>query len=115
MLDQVQQGTLSFAQLCYAAGGNRTLVSGSMVTSGSPDIRRQIRMYFSVIPALSHIRGPDSELYVRVNAIQESTGSFVVLEIPATIGPLNNVWDQLVGYQMYDTIFAQPPVELELV
>ena len=72
-------------------------------------------MYFPVIPFLTHVVGSDNEIYIRVNAIQELTGAFVVLEIPATIGPINNVWDQLPGYHMYNVNYVQPPVELDMI
>ena len=113
-MDDTSELSMSYVQQRFNQTVSHSLFTHSLVVPGTPDIRKRIRMYFPLVPIVNHFLAADGEIYVRVPAVQISTGAFCIIEVPSSIGVINNLWDQLPGYRLYDTAISQPPVEMNL-
>ena len=102
----VGQGTVTDLQQLTAhrlgvTPANRTMNINSVLVTGIPAIRNRTRVHFPQTPCIQHVVSQTGEL-IRVLAVQNCSGVPCILEVPASIGYINNVWDQFPEFSPYD-------------
>ena len=76
--------------------------------SNVPDLRHQISFVVPVPGHFTMTTDTQGRPCLRVPAIQESTGAFVIIMAPASVGTVANLFSQLPGYRLYDLDYDEP-------